>query len=352
MNFTSDNSGPAAPEVLEAICGANEGYSASYGADDLMELVREEFRKQFESPEVCAFLVATGTAANALGLACLCPPWSTIYCHRHSHIEEDECGAPEFFSGGAKLTLLEGDHAKVDFKSLERALADAAPVGVHNVQSGALSLSNATENGAVYSCPEIEALTGAALGYGIPSHMDGARLANAIIGQACSPSDMTWRAGIDVLSFGGTKNGLLGVEAVLVFDPELAWEFELRRKRGGHLVSKHRFLAAQMATYLSDGLWLTLASRANRQAARLAEGLRQVGPAEIVHPVDANMVFVRLPRFLHRRAFAAGADYYLWPHNQSLDGSGSGAVDARLVCNWSTTDDDVDRLVDCLVSAC
>ena len=346
MNFISDNSGPAAPEIIEAVCRANEGYSASYGADELMAEVLSEVRQQFEAPQAEVFLVATGTAANALSLACLCPPWSTVYCHSHSHAEEDECGAPEFYTGGAKLTLLGGDHAKIAPDFLETALEGAAPVGVHNVQSGALSITNATENGSVYSCGEVKSLSCLAEKHGIPVHMDGARFANAVVSTGCSPAEMSWKAGIDILSFGGTKNGLLGVEAVVIFEPERAWEFELRRKRGGHLLSKHRYLSAQMAAYLRNGLWKELASRANAMASRLADGLRTIDRAEITHPVDANMVFVTLPRAIHRRAFDSGARYYLWPMSQSLDGDGDELLEGRMVCNWATTNSEIERFLD------
>jgi len=348
MNFASDNAGPAAPEVIEAVCRANEGHAASYGAEPLMELVLEEVRRQFEAPEASVHLVATGTAANALSVACLCPPWSTIYCHRHSHIEEDECGAPEFFTGGAKLTLLDGNHAKIKPCALHRKLDGAAPVGVHNVQRGVLSVTNATENGSVYACQEVSELTATARGFGLPCHMDGARFANAVVSTGCTAAEMSWKAGIDILSFGGTKNGLLGVEAVIIFAPEQAWEFELRRKRGGHLFSKHRFLSAQMAAYLRDGLWKTLAARSNRMAAKLAAGLSELDRATIVHPVDANMVFAKLTRSAHRRAFASGAKYYLWPPAQSLEGKESKLLEARFVCNWSTTDDEIAELLECL----
>ena len=351
MNFTSDNAGPAAPEVLDAVLHANKGYAASYGADKLMDRVNEAVRRQFEAPQASVHLVATGTAANALSVACLCPPWSTLYCHRHSHVEEDECGAPEFFTGGAKLTLLDGNHAKIDPTSLRRALEEAVPVGVHNVQRGALSVTNATENGAVYSCREIAELTAIASEFGLPSHMDGARFANAVASDGCTPAEMSWKAGIDILSFGGTKNGLLGVEAVIMFNPERAWEFELRRKRGGHLFSKHRFLSAQMAAYLEGGLWQELAMRANTMATRLAKGLRKLNSAEIVHPVDANMVFVKLPVAMHRSAFSSGASYHLWPPTQSLEGRGNELREARLVCNWATTDDEVSGFLQCLSEA-
>ncbi len=345
MNFTSDNAGPAAPEILQALVQANEGYQPSYGADDLMESVRRRIRSVFEAPRAEVHLVATGTAANALCTACLCPPWGTIYCHRHSHVEEDECGAPEFYSGGAKLTLLGGAHARIDPAELESALRSAAPVGVHNVQRGALSLTNATENGAVYDCGAVRLLTDTAARYDVPVHLDGARFANAVAHLSCTPAELSWKAGVTALSFGGTKNGLLGVEAVILFSPELSWQFELRRKRGGHLFSKHRFLSAQMDAYLADDLWLKLAAKANRMARRLAQAIESLPQAGLVHPVEANMVFAALPRRVHKQALDKGAKYYFWPHDQRIDGPPDEMLTARLVCGWSTTEQEVDQLI-------
>lgn len=348
MQFASDNSSPAAPEVMQAVEMANRGYAQPYGSDSLMDSVRGKVREAFEAPEAEVYLVATGTAANALALSCLCPPWGTVYCHKNSHVEEDECGAPELFTGGAKLTLLDGEHAKATPESLARAIDFTARAGVHNVQKGALSLTNATENGAVYSAEEVKALASMAKDAGIPVHMDGARFANALVSQNCSAADLTWRAGVDILSLGGAKNGLLGVEAVVLFNPELAWEFELRRKRGGHLFSKHRYLSAQMDAYLSGGLWLRLAGQANSAARRLSEGMLSVPGGRLDHPQQANSVFASWPRSGHRKAREEGAAYYLWPMNQSLDGPGDELVSARLVCSWSTSDEEVDRFLDCV----
>ena len=345
MWFTSDNAGPAAPEIMAAVARANADYASSYGADEIMNRVRDQIRETFEAPEAAVYLVATGTAANVLGLACLCPPWGTIYCHRNAHIEEDECGGPEFYTGGAKLTLLEGEDAKIDPVSLQNAINFTARAGVHNVQKGALSITNATECGAVYSLAEITALTAIAKAAEIPVHMDGARFANALVALGCSPAEMTWKAGVDVLSFGGTKNGCLGVEAVVIFDPKRAWEFELRRKRGGHLFSKHRYLSAQMQAYLSDDLWLRLAGHANTMAAELSRGVMQTEGAKLLHPTQANAVFAAWPRAGHRRVQDAGGHYYFWPFNQSLEGDGAVNLSARLVCNWSTTQEDIEAFV-------
>lgn len=345
MNFASDNASPVAPQVLDALARANTGYMASYGADPVMEGVRTRIRTIFEAPEAAVYLVPTGTSANALALACLVQPWQTVYCHRHAHIEADECGAPEFYTGGAKLTLLDGDHAKISPAALAAALDGAATVGVHNVQKGALSLTNATENGAIYTPAEVRALSAIAKAHGIPTHMDGARFANALVSAGCTPAELTWKAGVDILCFGGTKNGLMGVEAVVIFDPARAWEFELRRKRAGHLFSKHRYLSAQMEAYLADDLWRTLATQANAAARRLSDGLLNVPGTSLVHPTEANAVFAAFPRAGHLRAQEAGAQYYLWPGNQTLDGDPAAPVAARLVCSWCTTEAEVDRFL-------
>ena len=345
MYFASDNSSPVPPQVMEALVRANEGYAKSYGADAVMDAVRARIREIFEAPEAAVHLVATGTAANALALACFCPPWAAVYCHAMSHIEEDECGAPEFYTGGAKLVLLDGADAKIAPDALKRKLTHAASVGVHNVQRGMLSITNTTEAGAVYSPAEVAALTEIARSYGLPSHMDGARFANALVSAGCTPAEMTWKAGIDVLSFGGTKNGLMGVEAVVIFDPEKSWEFELRRKRGGHLFSKHRYLSAQMAAYLEDDLWLDLAGRANVAGQKLSEGIMALPGARLLHPTQANMVFAAFPRAAHRRAREAGAAYYFWPMDQSLDGPDEEPLTARMVCSWCTTDEDIARFL-------
>lgn len=345
MFFASDNASPAHPAVLDALARANLGYAKSYGADDITARVTARLRAVFDAPEAAVYLVATGSAANALALSVLCKPWQSVFCHRVAHVEEDECGAPEFFIGGGKMVLVEGDHAKMSPDALRAAIEFTGRSGVHNMQRGPLSLTNATENGTVYTPAEVAALTAVARAYGLPTHMDGARFANALMATGASPAELTWRAGVDVLSFGGTKNGLMGVEAVVIFNPELAWEFELRRKRGGHLFSKHRYLAAQMDAYLQDDLWRDLAAHANAMAARLSSGILTVPGASLVHPTEANAVFARFPRGLHKKAQAAGAQYYLWPFNQSFDGDDATPLSARLVCSWSTKAADVDAFL-------
>jgi threonine aldolase len=337
MFFASDNASGAAPEVMAALARANEGYAKSYGADAIMDRVRDRVRAVFDAPEAAVFLVATGTAANALALSLCCPPWGAVFCHRHAHIAEDECGAPEFYAGGSKLVLVEGAHGKMTPGTLATALARTGESGVHGVQRAVLSITNVTEAGTVYTPAEVAALTALARARGLPCHMDGARFANALVAAGATPAEMTWKAGIDVLSLGGTKNGCLGVEAVVLFDPAKAWEFELRRKRGGHLFSKHRFLSAQMEAYLEGDLWLRLATRANAMGARLSSGIAALPDAGLLHPAQANMMFAWWPRAGHDRARGAGAAYYDWmapPENA-----------ARLVCSWSTTETDVDSFL-------
>jgi threonine aldolase len=345
MFFASDNTSGVPDAVLDRLARANEGYARGYGADAIMADVTARLRTVFEAPQAEVHLVATGTAANALALATFCPPWATVFCHRVAHIEEDECGAPEFFTGGAKLVLVDGDHGKMRPDALADTVARTGALGVHNVQRGMLSVTNTTELGGVHTPAEVAALTDIARAAGLPCHMDGARFANALVAAGCTPAEMTWKAGIDVLSFGGTKNGLMGVEAVVLFDPARSWEFQLRRKRGGHLFSKHRYLSAQMAAYLEDDLWLSLARAANAAAARLAAGLAAVPGARLRHPVDANMLFVDLPMPAHRRARTAGAEYYLMPAGQPEDGPDDALVTARMVTSWSTTDAEVDALL-------
>ena len=345
MNFASDNTGPVHPKVMEALLRANDGYAMPYGNDALSRQVADRIREVFEAPRAAVHLVATGTAANSLILATMAQPWTTIFCAPHSHINEDECNAPEFYSGGAKLTLLGGANAKIGPDDLAAAIAKEETRGVHGPQRGPVSITQATEKGTVYTLPEIRAITDVARRFGLKVHMDGARFANALVRLGCSPAEMTWKAGIDAVSFGGTKNGLMGVEAAVIFDPALAREFELRRKRGAHLFSKHRYLAAQMGAYLEGDLWLDMAGTANAACARLARGLRQVPGAEFLYEPEANIIFAEWSRAGHRRLHAAGAQYYLW--NGALDGGAEDEkIAARLVTDWSATEAGIDRFVE------
>ena len=337
MWFASDNASGAAPEIMAAVQRANEGFARSYGADAIMDRVRAQLRTVFNAPEAAVYLVATGTAANALSLALFCPPWSAVFSHPEAHIVVDECGAPEFYTNGAKLVTVEGAHGKMTPATLAQTLGRVGD-SVHSVQKGILSITNVTEAGTVYSPGEVAALTTLAKAHGLPCHLDGARFANALAATGATASEMTWKAGIDVVSFGGTKNGCLGVEAVVIFDAAKAWEFELRRKRGGHLFSKHRFLSAQMEAYLTDNLWMRLATHANAMASRLALGIAKMPQTHLLHPAGANILFPEWPEGTHERAEARGANYYRWTAPQ-------GRESARLVASWSTTTADVDGLL-------
>jgi threonine aldolase len=335
MNFSSDNVTGAAPEILTAIAKANQGPAAAYGDDPLTLRVEARIAEIFER-EADVFLVATGTAANALSLSVMTPPYGAVFCHPESHIECDECGAPEFFTGGAKLVLLPGADGKLDPAALAVAL-DAPDHGVHHVRAAAVSLTQASEAGTVYTPAEIKALTGLAHDRGLKVHMDGARFANALAMLGCSPAVASWRAGVDILCFGASKNGALAAEAVVVFDRELAKTFAYRRKRAGHLFSKMRFLAAQFDAYLEGDLWLRLAGRANAAAARLAAGLATIPGASFRHPVEANEIFVELPEAVIQGLFADGFSFYRWP--------GEGARLVRLVTAFNTKESDVDAFI-------
>lgn len=331
MNFRSDNTAAAAPEILAALITANEGRVPSYGEDALTKAVTRQFSDIFERT-VEVFLVATGTAANALSVAALCGPGSAVFCHREAHIETDENGAPEFYAYGAKLVLIDGPAAKITPDGLREALTRNRR-GVHSVKPAALSLSNATERGGAYAPADVAALSAIAHASGLGVHMDGARLANALAHHRATPAEMTWRAGVDVLSFGATKNGALAAEAIVVFAPERAADIARLRKRGGHLLSKHRFIAAQMKAYLDGGLWLRLAARANALAQRIADAAGDW----LSHPCESNNVFIRPGPAILARLRAEGAEFYDWV--------GEGSGEARLVVSWDQDEAEVDRLV-------
>jgi threonine aldolase len=246
---------------------------------------------------------------------------------------------------GAKLVLVDGPDGKMDPARLDAAIKATGDKGVHGVQRGPVSITNITEIGTAYTLDEIRAVTDVAKSYGLKVHLDGARFANACAALGCSPAEMTWKAGVDAVSFGGTKNGCLGVEAVVFFDPAQAWELELRRKRGAHLFSKHRFLSAQMEAYVTDGLWLRLAERANAAAAELAAGIRALPGARLEAEPAGNMIFAHIPRGAHKRAMAAGAKYYLFPFNASLEGPEDEPIRCRFVCDWSCDSATVERLL-------
>jgi threonine aldolase len=341
MNFASDNAAPVAPAILDALAEANRGYARGYGNDDWTRAVERRFGEIFER-QVAAFLVPTGTAANALALAQVAPPWGVVLCHSESHIATDECGAPEFFGHGLKLVGVTGEAGKITHEGLQAALAGYGGHSPHEMIPAVLSISQATEAGTVYRTTEIATLAEIARQRSLALHMDGARFANALVRLNATPAEMTWRCGVDVLSFGATKGGALGAEAVIFFDPAAAAFFGERRKRGGHLLSKHRFIAAQLLAYLAEDRWLTLARHANAMADKLADGLTAIG-LRPVWPVDANLVFVVLPRPLEAKLRAAGASYYI--RSSESVAIGPDQVLIRLVTSFATIDADIAAFV-------
>jgi threonine aldolase len=330
VRFFSDNTATACPEMLAALASVNHGLARAYGDDEWTMRLDEAF-SAFFGTAVRAFAVTTGTAANSLSLATLSPPYGAIFAHHEAHIAVDECGAPGFFSGGAQLELLPGEHGRLDPATVAAAL-DAHPRHLHTVQPAALSLTQATELGTVYRPAELAELSAAAHRHGLKVHMDGARLANALVFLGCPPADITWRAGIDVLSFGATKNGALTAEAVVFFDRALVRDFELRRKRAGHLLSKSRYVAAQLLAYLEDELWRRNAQRANT----LAQQLARAAGTRLLHPVEANEVFVQLGDAGKAALRQAGFEFYDW----GAETSGQ----ARFVVSWDQPERDVAAL--------
>jgi threonine aldolase len=346
MNFASDNTAGIAPGILKALTGAAGGYAMGYGNDDLTRRVERRLCDLFER-DVAVFFVSTGTAANALALAHVTPSWGAVLCHDFSHIVTSECGAPEFFGGGLKLIGLPGQGCKLTPDSVASAIARYSGHVPHQMNAACLSLTQASEAGTLYRAEEIAALSEVAHRHGLAVHMDGARFANALARMNVSPAEATWKAGVDVLSFGATKGGAMAAEAVVFFDPARAAAMPERRKRGGHLVSKHRYISAQFDAFLADGYWLQLARHANAMADRLADVMRAAG-VEIVWPVEANLVFALLPEDLDRRLRAAGAAYY-GRRADMLTGKtvkGEGKDErllARFVTSFATTPEDIEN---------
>jgi threonine aldolase len=343
LDFTSDNAGPVHPAVMDALVAANAGHAASYGADALTARALAAIRARFEAPEAEVLLVPTGIAANALLLGALARPWQRVFCSEIAHVERDEAGAVTHASGGAQTALVPQADGRMDPAALAARIA-AEPAEAR----GPVTLTQATEAGTLYRPEGVAEIAEVARGHGCALHMDGARLANAVAALGCTPAEVTWRAGVDALSLGGTKNGLMGVEAAVLFRPALAPALPLQRTRMGAGLSKHRFLAAQMLAALADGLWLDMAARANAAAARLAAGLAGRAGVTLAHPAEANIVFARLRRADHRRLRAAGARYMLWdmPEPALDDGPDDEALLARFVCDWTADAARVDALLD------
>jgi threonine aldolase len=333
--FTSDNTAGACPEIVQAVTAAAADQDLPYGADRFTASARARFAEIFER-DVDVLPVSTGSAANALSLAALTPPWGSVLCHRDSHINTDECGAPEFFTNGAKLVPLPGDDARIDPAQL-RSAATRKIGDVHSVQPSALSITQATETGALYTPDEIHALTHIAKDAGLSVHMDGARFANAVAALGCTPAELTWQAGIDILSFGATKNGAMTADAIVVFNRTLTPELSFRAKRAGQLTSKMRFQSAQLDAYLTDGLWLRNAAHANTMAERLGNGLKATPGADLLHAVEANILFCRLPQPVIDQLLEEGFAFY---HDRWEPGV------CRFVTSFSTTEDDVDTLLE------
>lgn len=333
IDFRSDNVGTVSPSILAAIEAANRGPESSYGEDTWSRRLDERFSALFET-EVKVFPVSTGTAANALSLSVLTPPYGAVFCHREAHIQTSEANAAELFSGGAKLALLTGDGFRIHAADLKQAIATAG-VGVRNKpQPAAVSVTQATEYGTLYRLPELRDIGQVARAAKLKFHMDGARFANALVGLSCSPADMTWRNGVDILSFGATKNGGMNTEAIVVFDGSLVEDLSYRLRRAGQTWSKMRFSAAQLLAYVEDNLFLKSARHANALAARISAGVSQLPGARLVAPVEANEVFLELPAAAIEGLIADG--FLFFRRSASM---------IRLVCRFDGTEEEVDALL-------
>jgi threonine aldolase len=341
VNFASDNVYGVDPRIMQAMVDANARLTdVSYCHDDDSQAVEDRLSKIFEH-DVKAFLVFNGTGANSLALSAMCPPFGGVLCHEGSHIHTDECNAPELFTGGAKLVTMAGAGNKLTPAIIQSRMAQFMH-GEHGAKLSALSITNATELGTIYSPVEVKALADSVKPQGIKLHMDGARFANALVALGCTPAELTWKAGVDVLSFGGTKNGGMILEAVVFFDQELASDFLYRRKRAGQLVSKSRFLSSQMLAYLRDDVWLPNARRANELAQVLSKGLQTSNRVRLTNHVEANEVFAIMPRAAFDAVTAAGAHFYEWP----MEGLAADEVHCRFVLSFATPEEHIAQFLD------
>jgi threonine aldolase len=335
LNFRSDNESPADPRIMEALKEANRGTAWAYAEDRWSERLDQAFSGLFET-ETTVIPVSTGTAANSIALASVTPPWGEVYCHRNAHIFNDEGGAPEFFGNGLRLATVSGPDGKLSAGELERQISQNEGHGIHSYQPAALSLTQSTESGTIYRPEELAEICEVGRQRGMATHMDGARFGNAVASLECSPADLSWRRGIQMLSFGATKNGCLGAEALLIFGAgEQAANAERLRKRSGHLLSKMRYVSAQLLAYIEDGHWLRMAAHANRQAARFAAAVREHEEAELEYTVQANEVFVRWSREGFGRLEAEGIQFLTWPGPSDL---------ARFVFSYCTADEETAAL--------
>ncbi|HVZ29069.1 MAG TPA: beta-eliminating lyase-related protein [Asticcacaulis sp.] len=335
-NFASDNTAPAHPSVIEALQAVNSGDMPAYGNDPVTERLRETFRTVFYSPQLTLFPVFNGSACNGLALARMIKPYESVLAHKRSHINNDECGLPEFYTGG-RIVGLDGAHGKLSPASIGGLIERTLEHAPHTSRPRAISITQSTELGTVYSPAEVRALSAVAKTHGMFLHMDGARLANAVAFLGCPPAEVTVEAGVDILSFGGTKAGAMLAEAAVIFNPVLAEDFAYIHKRAGQLPSKARFVSAQLQALLDNDLWLTLARHANAMAARLREGLIARPGVGIVHPVEANELIVTFPNGLADQLWAKGHRFYPWPNE---------APNAyRLVTHWATTEAEVEAFL-------
>ena len=338
IDLASDNVAGASPEILRALSECAAGTAPSYGVDRDSEALEAELARVFEC-EVAVFPVVSGTAANAISLAAMCPTYGAVACSQDAHVLTSECGAPAFFMGGGKLVPVTTVGGLVQPDAFAQAIAQRRGHGVHESQIHGVTLTQATEWGTVYTASQVREIAAIAHRAEIAVHMDGARFANAVVRAGVSPAEASWRAGVDILSFGATKNGALAAEAILVFDKPLARSIAARRKQSGHLLSKHRFLAAQLRAYLADDIWLRNAARANDAATRLASGLARLPCVSLAYPVEANELFVRMPEAMASGMEARGIGFYRW----SEDAAG---VMIRLVTSFASTDGDIDTALD------
>lgn len=332
-NLRSDNVAGIAPEIMAALVAANSGAAAAYGGDPYTAGLRGRFSTLFGTEVAAVQPVATGTACNALALSLLTPPFGAIFCSDVGHISDSECGAGEFFTGGAKIVQIPSTNAKLDPEVVDRIVGGWGKGQTHKVQPAALSITQANERGVLYSLDEVRALTAVARRHGLRVHMDGARFSNAVAALGCDPGELTWQSGVDVLSFGATKNGALAAEAVVVFNPALAPELPFRARRAGQVFSKMRFISAQLDAYVQNGLWLTLAKRANDMGALLGRRLAEIPGVEVEFPVDINELFFRMP---------AGTVSALMQEGFVVVDRGNDQ--ARIVTAFNTTEADVDAM--------
>ena len=333
VKFASDNVAGACPEVLDAIIKANEGDSTPYGNDDWSTNLQNKFSEIFEK-EVIVYPMASGTAANALALSAMTPVFGSIYCHKHSHINTDECGAPEFYTGGAKLVPISGINGKFTPEELSKNIGGVGIV--HHTQPSVVSITQLCETGEAYQLDEIAAISETAHKHNLKMHMDGARFANALMSLNATPAEMTWKSGIDVLSFGATKNGCIAAEAIIFFKPDLVGNLPFLMKRSGHLLSKMRFVSAQLEAYISNDIWLRNAKHANDMGKMLSEGLAKHNSIELAYPTEANEVFAKFPRHMIEHLNSEG--YKM--NEDELDGKA-----VRLVAAWNTKTSDVESFL-------